>query len=162
MPAIISNTSPLQYLHQVGHLHLLPELYRRIFIPEAVVEEIRAGRSEGISLPAIEQLQWMEVKRVQAPSLLPLVTQLGMGEKEVLALGLEHSGSLLLLDDRLARRHAMFLSLKMTGTLGILLTAKTRGILSAVRPIVEQLETLGFRLHTATRRDILQLAGEDE
>jgi predicted nucleic acid-binding protein len=33
---VISNTSPLLYLHQVGHLDLLWRLYGRVQIPLAV------------------------------------------------------------------------------------------------------------------------------
>ena len=66
------------------------------------------------------------------PTLLPLVTHLGDGEKEVLALGLETQDALLLLDDRDARRYARTLELEISGTLGLLLRAKERGVLDDV------------------------------
>jgi predicted nucleic acid-binding protein len=51
LPEVISNTSPLQYLHQLGILHIFPTLATRVIIPPAVVEELRVGRELGISLP---------------------------------------------------------------------------------------------------------------
>ncbi len=160
MPAVISNTSPIQYLYQADALSLLPQLFGELCVPGAVAAEIQAGREQNVLLPDLNVLPWLKVRHGQQPTLLPLVTHLGDGEKEVLALGLELPGSLLLLDDRNARRHATALGLKVSGTLGVLLLAKERGKLDAVRPILDRLETLRFRLHAATRETVLRLAHE--
>ncbi len=160
MPAVISNTSPLQYLHQVGTLFLLPQLFGEIWVPEAVVAEIHAGHNRNVSLPDLGALPWLIVHPVQQRAPLPLVTHLGEGEKEVLALGLELPGSLLLLDDRNARRHAEALGLNVSGTLGVLLLAKERGNLDAVGPVPDRLDALGFRLDGGTRQIVLRLADE--
>lgn len=160
MSAVISNTSPLQYLHQTKTLFLLPDLYGQIYIPEAVLEEIRAGQRGGIPLPELENLPWITVKQVQQRALLPLVTHLGNGKKETLALGLEIPDSLLLIDDRNARRHGDMLSLRITGTLGILLYGKEKGLIDAIRPVLNDLTILGTRLHDSTRKHVLRLASE--
>jgi len=160
MPAVISNTSPLQYLYQADALGLLPKLFGEIWVPEAVVGEIQAGHNRNVSLPDFDTLSWLMVHSVQQRAPLPLVTQLGEGEKEVLALGLEQPGSLLLLDDRNARRHAEALSLQVSGTLGVLLLAKERGYLEAIRPVLDRLDELGFRLDSDTRLTALHLAHE--
>lgn len=97
---------------------------------------------------------------VRDRTLLPLVTHLGDGEKEVLALGLETEDALLILDDRDARRYAQALELEITGTLGLLLRAKERGILDAVRPVLDRLQELGFRLNARTRQMVLKRASE--
>jgi len=46
---VISDTSPLQYLHQADCLHLLPAMYGEILVPQGVAEEIE----EGSALPII-------------------------------------------------------------------------------------------------------------
>jgi predicted nucleic acid-binding protein len=46
---VVSNTSPLQYLHQVGLLDLLEKLYGEVLVPPAVQEELRAGERRGIA-----------------------------------------------------------------------------------------------------------------
>lgn len=160
MRAVVSNTSPLQYLYQADALFLLPELFGRIFVPQAVADEILAGRQQNVPLPDLDALPWLEVHPIQQRTLLPLVTHLGSGEKEVLALGLEVPDSLLILDDRNARRHARQLSLPVTGTLGVLLLGKNLGKLDSVRPILDRLDALGFRLASATRRHVLLLVNE--
>lgn len=161
MPGVISNTSPVQYLHQAGVLHLLPALFGQVYVPEAVVVELEDGRRLGVSLATLEELPWLQVRSVRDRTLLPLVTHLGDGEKEVLALGLESPDALLLLDDWDARRHARAMGLDVTGSLGVLLLAKERGLLEAVRPILDRLQALRFRLDARTRQMLLGLAGEE-
>lgn len=101
---VICNTSPIQYLYQLGLLHVLPSLAQHIFVPPAVVDEIELGRASGVSLPQLELLEWVEVRRPVGEVVLPLVTDLGPGEAEVLMLALELPEAVVVLDDMLARR----------------------------------------------------------
>ena len=89
MPEIICNTSPLQYLHQIGVLHVLPDLVKTITVPPAVQEELNIGLRSGLSLPDLQSLDWVTVRRPSSSVALPMVTDLGPGEREVLALALE-------------------------------------------------------------------------
>lgn len=75
-----------------------------------------------------------------------LLADLDRGEAEVIALAQELYADLVIIDERLARRHAKRLGLKVTGTLGVLLRAKTLGLVPAVRPLIEQLRQSGIRL----------------
>lgn len=77
MPEVICNTSPLQYLHQAGILHLLPSLTGKIIIPPAVAAELTAGKKAGIDLPDITSLAWLELRLPMSATALPLVTDLG-------------------------------------------------------------------------------------
>ena len=160
MPEVICNTSPIQYLHQINLLHLLPDLYERIIIQEAVVTEIGEGRRTGVDLPDVARLPWIKVEEVRVQNLLRMVSALGPGEREVLALALEAPGALVILDDLPARRYASFLKLRLTGTLGILLKAKHMGSISSVAPILDKLESLRFRLDAKTRQAVIKLSGE--
>jgi uncharacterized protein len=100
----------------------------------------------------------MSVRPVQEQALLPLVANLGPGEREVLALAKMIPESLALLDDALARRYARFLGISFTG--GVLLKAKQSGYLPNIAPLLDRLESLRFRLDPATRQAMLSLAGE--
>jgi uncharacterized protein len=160
MPEVIVDTSPLQYLHQLGLLDLLPDLYGEILIPASVVREIAAGRALGVALPELDTLPWIKVRRVEGLAVLPLVSDLGAGEREVLALALEADNPLVVLDDALARRVARRLDLAMTGTLGLLLKAKQAGRITRLEPFLDRLEALHFRLDRETRLSVLRLAGE--
>jgi predicted nucleic acid-binding protein len=160
MPNVIINTSPMQYLYQINLLSLLPKLYGKIIVPQSVVDELEVGRSLGVALPNINSLNWVSIQQARSQQILPLVTELGAGEREVLALGVEITDSLLVLDDALGRSYANLLGLQLTGTLGIILKGKQQGYLSEVAPILDKLNALQFRLSSSTRDAVLKLAGE--
>ncbi len=159
MPEVFCNTSPLQYLHQLGLLHLLREFYGRVTVPEAVAREVDAGLALGVTLPDVKTIEWITVRDVPSPPLFP-PGDLDRGEWEVLALAAQTPGSLVVIDDGLARRYARLHRIKFTGTLGVLLKAKQRGRILALQPIVAELEKLGFHLDAATRQAVTKLAGE--
>jgi len=114
----------------------------------------------GLNLPDLAALNWITTRRPASFAALPLVTDLGPGEAEVLALTLETKDAIAVLDDALARQVAETLRLPLTGTLGLLLDAKRHGLVPAVGPLLEQLDALGFRLASHTRAAVLKLAGE--
>lgn len=70
-------------------LHILPALARSVTVPPAVLEEINVGRNLGINLPDLAALDWITTRQPVSSAALPLVTDLGPGEAEVLALVLE-------------------------------------------------------------------------
>lgn len=160
MAEIISNTSPLQYLHQLGALDVLPKLVKNITVPTAVLDELSAGRKLGLNLPDIQSLDWITVRRPSSAIVLPMVTDLGAGEREVIALALEISDSVCVPDDALGRQIAVALQLRITGTLGVLIDAERAGFISTVRPQLDRLHALGFRLAAHTRVAVLKMAGE--
>ena len=160
MPELICNTSPIQYLHQLGLLDLLRRLGDRVVVPATVVRELNDGRQVGVSLPNVTEIPWISIIRSANAPALPLVTDLGPGESEVLALGLERRDAVLILDDALARRMARVLQLRHTGTLGLLLDAKQAGYIPSVASPLDRLQELGFRIAGNTRSMILALAGE--
>lgn len=160
MSDVICNTSPIQYLNQLQLLHILPALAGRVIIPPAVVEELSQGRTSGINLPDVNVLKWVEIRRPVSELAVPLVTDLGSGETEVLMLALEMREAVVVLDDDLARRVAETLGLRLTGTLGLLLDAKKAGLIPAIAPLLDQLQTLRFRVAPHTRVAVLKLTGE--
>jgi predicted nucleic acid-binding protein len=160
MPEIISNTSPIQYLFQLGLLDLLPRLYGRVLVPPAVRDELDRGRMLGVDLPDLSDLEWIQIVDPETRVLLPLASGLGAGEVQVITLAKETTEHLALLDDRRARRFADLLGVTYTGTLGVLLRAKRKGLLERLEPVCGALEERGFRLSPATRRSVLSMAGE--
>lgn len=161
MPEVVCNTSPIQYLHQLGQLHLLPALVGQVIIPPAVVAELDRGRDLGVDLPDTAVLTWIVVRHPIHTPALPQANDLGPGESEVLALAMEADDAVAILDDGLARQVAQRLGIPIRGTLGVLLDAKQAGLISQVRPLLDELQALQFRLAPATREAVLRLAGEN-
>ena len=157
---VVCNTSPLLYLHQIGHLDLLRLLYERVKIPAAVHAELRDGAERGIDTPPLDQCPWIDVEPVRDTTLLPVVIDLGAGEAEAIALALSFPDSLLILDDSLGRRIARLNRLTLTGTLGVLVKAKQAGLLPAVAPVIEALQRTTMYLTRDLISNVLRESGE--
>ena len=131
----VVNASPLIYLPQVNCLHLLNELAAEVVVPEAVVDEVRAGSYRQLENPRIEDAGWLRIE----PD-LPIPPEiagwdLGAGESQVLAHTVASSdGSKAVLDDLQARRCARALSLELIGTLGVILLSKKLDLIPFARP----------------------------
>jgi predicted nucleic acid-binding protein len=160
LPEIICNTSPLQYLHQIGQLSIIPALVGSIIVPPAVLVELNAGIAKGLDLPQPEVYKWVRIQAPISAKASSLITDLGPGESQVLMLALEMPGRVALLDDALARRVAIARGIPVKGTLGLLLDAKRACFLTSVRPSIDRLQELGFRLANQTQNAVLKLAGE--
>jgi predicted nucleic acid-binding protein len=160
LPEVICDTSVLFYLHQLQLLHLLPALSGKVIVPPAVLAELAAARELNLDIPELEKMAWVVIRKPASVAALPLVTDLGPGESEVLALALESPDAVVIIDDALARRLAKTLGIRITGTLGVLLSAKRSGLIPLVAPILDALQRLQFRLSPATREAVLKIAGE--
>jgi len=149
---VVSNSSPLIALADVGKLGLLETLFGTVFIPAAVAVEI----SPTVIAPA-----WLRTKALSQPMPVPIrQSTLGAGECEAIALALELNASRLVLDDRDARATATSLNIPIIGVLGILLAAKRHGALPAIRPVLEDLGRHGFLCAPELERKVLADAGE--
>jgi predicted nucleic acid-binding protein len=158
---VISNTSPLFYLHRIGLLDLLRRLYGQVVVPDAVIAEIHAGAAQGEDVPDLKALAWIVQRSVLVPEVLRLVTDLGEGEAQVLALALENPKALAILDDRLARSLATLSDIKFTGTIGVLLRAKVNGLIPQVAPLLEAMQRAGFRVTDEVKAGALRLSREN-
>ena len=146
---IVSDSTCLIGLERINRLDIPPQLYNKFWIPAAVSTEI------GFSLP------WLEVRQVQNQNLVSsLRSQVGWGESEAIALSIEIENATILLDDKKARRIAEQFGLPITGTVGMLLKAKRRGVVEAIAPVLDALESAEFRVSPALRRRALELAEE--
>jgi len=156
----ISNTSPLLYLHLIKQLELLTQLYGKVYIPPAVESELQAGAARGVNVPQVSALPWLQVMPLASTTSIPIVMDLGRGEAEVIALGLENPHSRLILDDTLGRRIARLQQLQVTGTVGVVVKAKHAGYLPAVAPVIGALQKAGLWLSDAVVAEVLRQAGE--
>ena len=151
LPPVVSNSSPLIALEQIGNLSLLQKLFATVSIPPAVTRE-----TTSVVLPP-----WITESSLTQP-IGPQILRasLGPGESETLSLALEVGARWIILDDRPARRLAEALGLPVIGTLGVLLASKRRGFLSAVRPCIDALMNHEFRIAPDLYERVLSDAGE--
>jgi predicted nucleic acid-binding protein len=160
MPEAITNTSPLLYLHRIGTLNWLRDLFSAILVPSAVVRELQEGRERGHVVPDPVDYAWLTIAEPAAVPSEWLALDLGPGELAVLALGLEDQSKIVLLDDGLARRIAHAARLQVWGTLKVLLESKQRGLTGAIAPHLRRLEEAGMWISGSLRDRVPALAGE--
>ena len=98
---VVSDTSAINNLAAINHLHLLQQLYGTVLIPEAVY--------------------------------------LDLGEAEAIALAVETQADRVLIDERQGRLVAARLNLRYTGILGVLVEAKSQGLITEVKPLLDAL-----------------------
>jgi predicted nucleic acid-binding protein len=126
--AVISNTSPLNYLILTGYDHVLPALFASVVIPEAVARELSSDRAPPVVLQWMSSLPaWISVRSI--PTLPADLHSLDQGEAEAIALAVATGAELVLLDERRGRRAARERQLNVAGTIGVLDAAATRGLI---------------------------------
>jgi predicted nucleic acid-binding protein len=116
-------------------------------VTEHVVAELAAGAALGRNVPNVQARSWCDIRKISIPAFLKMVPDLGAGEASTIALAAETAGpKLLLLDDALGRRIASLHGPPVTGTAGVLLRAKERRLVTAIRPLLEEMIAAGFYL----------------
>ncbi len=152
MPSVIvSDASCLILFHKIDELGLLKELFETVHITQIVASEFNRP------LP-----DWIQISNPVTGIHKGLIALLDPGEASSIALALEHSSSLLIIDERKGRKVAKQLQLTVTGSLGILVAAKQKKLLTAISPVLEKIEKTNFRLSDQLKSQVLRQAGESE
>lgn len=152
---VLSDTSPINYLVLIGQVDVLPQLFGEVVVPPAAHAELQHPNTPGIvrswavALPA-----WLTVR---SPLLVDPQIRLGKGEAEAISLAIEMKATLLLVDDRRARREAETRGLTVAGTVNVLEAAARRDLLDLPTAIAALRQT---NFHIAER--ILQRALKDD
>ena len=120
-----------------------------------VVEAVpgRAGAAE------VRAAGW--IRREASPPPSAMRSALDVGEEEAIALALaRHPNLPILLDDGPARPAAKDAGLEVVGCVGILLLARTRGVVAGVRPHLLDLLAAGLYLRRNADDELLREIGE--
>lgn len=159
---IVSNSSPLAALAAVSYVDLLPKLYGKVCVPDAVWYEVV---ERGIGKPGVAELKradWLERHSISNTDLaVALQDSLDVGEAEAIALALDLRADLLLMDERIGRRVAQRLGLRVTGVIGVLVEAKHNNLIQSIKPMLNKLrDEAGFRLSDELYQQVLTDEGE--
>ena len=87
-------------------------------------------------------------------------TQLHDGEVEVMILSKEIAADVVIIDDANAKKHAKYLRLPVTGTLGVLIKAKREGYINELKPILSQMVENGIYISQSLLESCLKQVGE--
>lgn len=155
---IISDTSPISNLLQIGQLSILQRLYGTVMIPQRVYQEICALENLGVDIALIRSADWIQIQTVSDRALVATLSiELDPGEAEAIALAIAVQADRLLIDERIGRGVAQRYGLRITGLLGVLVAAKKEKLISELKPVLDQLITQAkFRVHSSLYEQILQ------
>lgn len=157
---VISDTSIISNLLQIGHLNLLHVLFEEALIPPAVHKEL--NQMSGEVRFRLGDHPWLQVKPLSDYTLATqLQGQLDPGEAEAIALAQELSADVLLMDEAKGRKLARQYGIPITGLLGVLLAGKSQGHIASVTPLMDKLiHEANFRIGKALYAMIQEEAGE--
>lgn len=154
----VADASPLCYLILIGQIDLLPKLFLHVAVPRAVITELlhedapEAVRTWASNLPA-----WIGVQENPLSASAGLETLQG-GEQASILLAESMKADIILLDEKAARRVAANRGLRVTGLLGVLGEAATRGLVE-LAPAIDRLRTTNFRSSPALLKATLDRFG---
>jgi hypothetical protein len=151
---VVSDTSVITALIQIGRVEMLSELFGIVVIPEAVADELAVCH---VGLPA-----WIQVKEVRSKEdVQKWAVTLDAGESEAIALALELSADFLLIDEKAGRAAAQSVGLDVVGVLGVISEAKRAGLVLSVTEVIRELrEIAAFRISSALESRVLRDAGD--
>ena len=162
MRKVVVNTTPLLVLGNIDKLSILNELYGTIYITEAVYREV-LEKNDKASKAVLSSLDWIKVMSIDNPQDYAMYrAKLHAGEVETMILAQQESfkADLVILDDLAARKTAQYLGLTVTGTLGVLIKANQKGIISEVKPLLEKMQNNGFYISEKVMNMVLKATGE--
>lgn len=160
---VVSDTSALSALFLIEQIDVLPALYGQVIVPPSVMRELLELETKfGKDLSGMKSAPWLTIISVTDTILFQKYRRvLDEGESEALALMHELSADLLLIDEMRGRKIAQSEGIAHTGVLGVLLSAKAKGLLLFIRPVLDDLTIkAGFRLSKDLYETILRQAGE--
>lgn len=155
--AIVTNTTPLSALAAAtGSLDVLRSLYTRVVVPYEVAEEIRVGGKDAFGLDVFERASWLEISH--SPVVLPpyLQNSLDRGEASVIQTALQEGIELVCIDEVAGRRIARLSKLSLTGSVGILLKAKSMGYPILIQDAINRMRARGIWLSEGVVRFALE------
>ena len=128
---IVADASPLIFLGKIGQLGLVPALFEgTIWIPASVRDELLAppiSPAEARTMGAF--LGRCRIVRVTRPERFS--TSMSRADSDALTLAIRKRADRLLADERLLRDMAVIEGIRPVGTLGVLLLAMQKGLLTA-------------------------------
>lgn len=146
MPDAIVDTTVLIAFARTNLLHVLPQLYDRVLAPVAVYDEALRDPERVDYSQILEAFRAGQVRLSdEMPGAIAELAGMGAGEHAAVVLARDMD-AIVVLDDERARRMARRLGLSVTGTVGLLIEGRRRGLIGSVVAVLDELVGSGFRI----------------
>lgn len=159
MSIVIADTGALISLGIAGRIVLIEEIFGEFYIAEAVWTELNNYDNPDFNLSDFPEFIG-KVVSIRSRNYLSVI--MDYGESESVILYEEMQDDFLLIDDSKARLIAESLNVNCIGTLGLLLRAKQKGLLSELKPTFQTLLLNGRLFSKKLLNEILTQTGESQ
>ncbi|HEY9604110.1 MAG TPA: DUF3368 domain-containing protein [Allocoleopsis sp.] len=151
---VVASTSSIYYLLLIGEIDVLPQLFERAIVPQAVCNELKA-QDVPIQLQnwIAQPPAWLEIQSVVNEPDTNLDC-LYPDEQEAIQLAEQLSANLLVLETKVARQIAVARGFKVTSLLGLLIEAARENCIS-LPTAVERLQRTSFRASPSLLQSLL-------
>jgi predicted nucleic acid-binding protein len=147
---IVSDTSCLILLNKIGKISLLKALFGTITITSIIANEFGENLHDFIKIENPVDNRYQKI----------LEGFLDKGEASAISLALEKEDCLLIIDELKGRKEARLIGLTITGTLGILIVAKEKGLIESISDVLERIKQTDFRISENLIRETLERCNE--
>jgi predicted nucleic acid-binding protein len=159
---MVADSGPILSFARAERFDLLRRIVDALIIPDAVYDDIVVRGAGKPGAEEVVQASWIRRRSVQNRTLVDqFPAKLHLGEREALVLAQE-LGMVLLIDEREARRAAEQHHIAYVGSLRVLEEAKQRGLLPAVKPVLDDLMAAGMFIDESLYHNFLRAQGEEE
>ena len=125
-------------------------MYGKVITTAEVADEFGEGLPE-----------WVEIRIASdAYRQRILELQIDKGEASAIALAIELTDSVVILDDYKARKLAESLGIQIIGTIGIIIKAKREGVIESIKPFLQKIRQTDFRISEEIEKRALEESGE--
>jgi predicted nucleic acid-binding protein len=156
----VVDASSLIILGKLSLLHLLTHLSDELIIPEGVAAEVLKGPRNDKAKTWMKKEGKNHKKNIGPINLNIASWDLGPGEDEVISYCYSNPQCTAIIDDKAAKKCAKTFSIKVKGTLAVLMMAKKKELIPEVRPILDQMIGAGFRIKSNLYQKILEIINE--
>lgn len=140
---VVLNASPLIVLLKSELDYILPNMFERIIVPNAVWKEVTACQDKACD--NLNRALWAKREGIEIHRRI-LLWNLGNGESEVLSWSLKYNEYVAVIDDMAARKCAKALNIRHIGTAGLLLLAYRNGLIGSLKHAFSKVRNAGLYL----------------
>lgn len=142
---IVADTGPLIAFVRLEKLDLLAKVFSKVMVTRTVLEEC-VGRPDLPEVPFIQNAIDRKILQViESADFSGLMGEIDDGEASAISTAISLRCGVLL-DDKKGRRVARHLNVPIIGTVGVLVLAKHKRLITRVKPLLDALVRSGYFL----------------
>lgn len=149
---------PIITLASISQIGLLKKFYDNVHIPQAVYDEIRSKQAYGYREIEKSFFEVHTIKDTLAQNLL--LNDLDLGEAQAIVLAKELDAEIVFIDETIGFQIARSQALNVKRTLSLLIAAKQKGYIDAVKPLLEEMVSKNRWISRRVCQEILKLCNE--